>query len=317
MISKFQPATRFALIVSVALLITLGCFTFTRAADKPNDPPKKSNSASSTPTEPAPNRTTNATETSAERQKTNHFEQTKAVSPKEAQSIAANRRIAVLTDNLLRLERQMREQQVYLNALRWRLAIPNEIAEGNAVSKIDAETMRHLEAVRQDLETQYLREQKLLAQLKLLNSTELKNALPTAAPDAILSQLLQDQLAAKTKLVTLRSDFGEENPVVTRVVSLQKELDKQIDERLKGILSGMEMHVNSLKAVVDDVNAGIDAAKKDDSESFEKYQPYFQGKHKLEILQKTFDALATRQTQEEIELDLMKNAPPYESSIRF
>jgi len=101
------------------------------------------------------------------------------------------------------------------------------------------------------------------------------------------------------------------------VVSLQKELDKQIDERLKGILSGMEMHVNSLKAVVDDVNAGIDAAKKDDSESFEKYQPYFQGKHKLEILQKTFDALATRQTQEEIELDLMKNAPPYESSIRF
>jgi hypothetical protein len=47
-----------------------------------------------------------------------------------------------------------------------------------------------------------------------LSPGELENALPTAEPDTLLNQLLQDELATKTKLATLRGDYGPDNPEV-------------------------------------------------------------------------------------------------------
>ena len=56
----------------------------------------------------------------------------------------------------------------------------------------------HYNQIRIDAESQFVREDKLVSELKKLSPEQLKQAIPTAAPDAILGQLLQDQLSTKS-----------------------------------------------------------------------------------------------------------------------
>jgi len=217
---------------------------------------------------------------------------------------ASARALNAMEEKFDELTAQVRRRQEQLGDLRRKLDIPNEVAEGNAVSNMDAETMRHLRELLANSESQYAQQQELLNQLKSLTRDTLRNALPTAAPDEILTQLLKDAMAMETRLVTLRSDMGDQNPELVRALKLRDELDKQIDARLKGILQGMEVRVKSLKASVDELKEKIAEAKKDDSQSLDRYQPYFQAKRDMENLQKTRDALMSRLNQTKIDIDL-------------
>src|SRR5262249_10319280 len=107
----------------------------------------------------------------------------------------------------------------------------------------------HYNSLKIDNEAQYIKEAKLLEQLKQLKASDLRQAIPTAAPDAILMTLLQDLIATQTKLVALRNDYGPEHQEVQRAEKLVAETDAKIDERVKGIIAGMEVHVASLLAV--------------------------------------------------------------------
>jgi uncharacterized protein involved in exopolysaccharide biosynthesis len=285
MISKFKPAGRPALAGSISLLLALAGFTFTRAAGQSNEAPKPDNPTTSSSAPAA---------SDAERQR--------RLEPKE-------RLIAVLNEQLDRLSAVVRIEQDELSDLRKKLNIPNDVAEGKAVSKVDSETMHHYDDLVMDAESQYVQQEKLLSELKKLPMEELKNTMPTAAPDATLTQLLQNENDTEQNLARLRGEFGEQNPEVMREVKLQEEVKKQINDRLKGILQGMETRAAALKAMVDNLKAKIETARKDDSDSFDNYRPYFQLKRDLEARQKERDLLMARLDQEKIDLEVSKADP--------
>ena len=299
MISKFQPASRFALLVSVALLIAVGCFTFTRAADKTQYPPNNST------VQPVPTSNNNESgsmlENSAARLPN-------IVTAEKARTIESKERsVAVLRNALDKISGEVSAQQYELTAIRKHLAIPNDIAEGKAVS--NSENINQLESLRNEAETEYVKKT-MLEILTKLNRDELRQALPTAAPDTLLASLLEHRDQTQTKLDNLRGDFGEQYPDAKEYQrALLENLNIRIDDRMQGILKGIEVQVASLKAVVDNSNLRFDQLTKDDNESLDKYQPYFQKKRDLENLQKSRDELMTRIRQEKLELDLLRNAP--------
>jgi beta-lactamase regulating signal transducer with metallopeptidase domain len=275
MIAKFKPGGRTALIASITLLVALGFITFTRASDKPLPPPAAASAAAA--------------------QDKAHVE-------------TSERTIHALQNELDELTVQVDASQRTLNEMRRGLNIPSEIAEGKAVSKVDGETMRHYQVVLADSESQYVREEVMLKQLRKMSAVELRDALPTAAPDTLLNSLLEQLSQAETKLLSLRGDFGDQHPDVQKAKAAVDNLEKKVNDRVKGILAGMAVRVDSLKAAVDETSKRIEMARKADSSPLDEYQPFFQKKRDLETLQKTRDALITRLNQEKIDFTVLQSA---------
>jgi polysaccharide biosynthesis transport protein len=173
-------------------------------------------------------------------------------------------------------------------------------------STLEPMNVMHYNTLKIDAETQYIKEEKLLSQLKQLKPEELKEAIPTAAPDAILIQLLQDLIGAETKLVTLLNDYGEKSPDVLRVQKLVNELNTKIDGRVKGIIVGMDARVASLQAVVKNSEDKVSEAKSNDLVLAEIQRPYFLEKAELEHMKKFRDVLALRTAQERVDRELPK-----------
>ena len=159
----------------------------------------------------------------------------------------------------------------------------------------------HYNGIKIDAEARYVEQEEMLNKLKALSPEELKQAIPTAAPDSILGQLLQDELATDTRLVTLSNDYGPQSPELTRVLVLKTELDKQIGDRLKGIMEGMETRVASLKAIVENSEEKVNEAKTNDIALAESSRPYYIAKAELDRLKHFREVLFLRTFQENVE----------------
>jgi len=81
----------------------------------------------------------------------------------------------------------------------------------------------------------------LFDKLENLRPDLLETVLPTMMPDAVLDQLLKQRDEAQAKFVTLTNDYALTNVVVTRVQSLLDELNRQIHERISGIMLGLKL----------------------------------------------------------------------------
>jgi capsular exopolysaccharide synthesis family protein len=83
-------------------------------------------------------------------------------------------------------------------------------------------------------------------------------------------------------------------------------LDKEIDDRVNGIMQAMETRVASLKAVVTNSQAKVDSAKAEDIDTAERTRPYYLAKSELDRLRKFREVLALRTFQESVDLKMPK-----------
>jgi succinoglycan biosynthesis transport protein ExoP len=205
-------------------------------------------------------------------------------------------------------DQELKEREKKVDSLRQESGImdtdPQSTGPGQTLGPVN---VLHYNSLKIDNEAQYIKEAKLLEQLKQLKASDLRQAIPTAAPDNILAGLLTDLISAQSKLVALRSDYGPENPEVQRSEKLVKETEFQIDERVKGIITGMEVNVAKLLAVVKNSEDKVNEAKTNDMFIAEQSRPYFMAKADLDRLKKFRDVLALRAAQEDIEYALPKS----------
>lgn len=265
MIAKFKPTGHAAVFASAAVVVALCAFTFTRAADKTTSR-QKGEAATPDP----------------------YFVQTE-------QGRAT--RIQSLKNKLEELEQRINQTQKKLDELRRKLRVTNLAESGKVEGGIDPETVRRFEASRIEVESNYRRLSELLAKLKELKaegSDKLRKAMLTANYDPQLGKLFEDLWTTETTLAKLKETVGPDHPEFRSVSAMRDDLDKKVNERIEGVLSGLQVHAAALKAQFDSLSRAIDEARITDevaSERYEGYEPYFQVKRDLGNLHKVRDAL--------------------------
>lgn len=205
-------------------------------------------------------------------------------------------------------DRKIKDQEEKVDKLRKDLNITDLDPQGTGPgSSLEPLQVQHYQSIKIEAETTYVKELQLLNKLKGLSFAELKNAIPTAAPDSILGELLQNELSAEEKLVQLRNDYGDVHPEVQRVLKMRDELNLEIQERVKGILQGLEAKVASDKAIVENSEEKVNEAKTNDILRAEVSRPYYLAKTELQRLIKFRDVLALRILQENLEIIMPKS----------
>ena len=100
-------------------------------------------------------------------------------------------------------------------------------------------------------------------------------------PDPALSDLLGKLHESEQQYATLTNDYAPDDPHITRVQSMNDELNRQIDDRVAGIMVGLENQVQSEKAALDALTASLEEAKDKDQAEAIRGQPYWEAKRKL------------------------------------
>jgi len=136
------------------------------------------------------------------------------------------------------------------------------------------------------------------------NSSHLRDVLPTMFPDSALSGMLDQLHEAQRKLKGLLVDYGKDSLDVRRVQSLIDILEVQINDRVAGIMSGLETQLSTTKAALDSLTNKVYAAKQQDLENAIKFQPYYSEKSKLQDLKATHQMLNLKITANTIDMKI-------------
>jgi beta-lactamase regulating signal transducer with metallopeptidase domain len=143
----------------------------------------------------------------------------------------------------------------------------------------------------------------LLNQINLLPREQLRNALPTMLqpPDELLNRYLGDLGRAEQERATLSNDHAEEHPKVKSLTALSAQINKQIEDRIDGILLGLKARRDTSQMMAQRFKEEIEMKTLDDAQKLDRYTPYFQAKRSLEQSQRLLDTIYLRLLAEKVD----------------
>ena len=148
----------------------------------------------------------------------------------------------------------------------------------------------------------------LLDGLKGQSPEELRASILTAHPDAQLDALTREFHTGQITLANQSIDLGDEHPRIKGLKKVVDTLEGQINDRIKGILAGLELRVQSSKAQVEQLQRDVEDAKKRESDMREQGREYFNAKRELANTTRIRDTILLRVMQEEVDLELPKES---------
>ena len=98
----------------------------------------------------------------------------------------------------------------------------------------------------------------------------------------------------------------EQHPDVVKVIMQLGDLKGKIDDRVDGVLLGMESRVNSAREQLRKLKDEVESARAKDIATAKITQPYWEAKHRLEEQQRFSQVLAMKVASESIEAVLPK-----------
>jgi capsular exopolysaccharide synthesis family protein len=219
--------------------------------------------------------------------------------------------IKALEERFEAQENKVREAQTNVDRLRKELNIADAVSSADAPSPlITAETLRRLEGTRIESKSALVLQERLLNQLKELkqkgNDEELAQVITTAAPDNILSSLLEQLIMADQKLVTLQKEYGPEHAEVVKCKASVEDLHTKITSRVNGIMKGLDTKVTALRASLQNFEDDVGTATTKDIMAAAKSQPYFQAKRELQERERFRSIIEAKITAEQIDVALPK-----------
>ena len=217
--------------------------------------------------------------------------------------------IKVLEDQYASEVEQIQAEQTNVDNLRNQLGIndndPNSLTPS---STLTSEQLRNYNAMRLEGETHYMKLEKQLTQLQALNTEKLRDVLPTVVPDMALSELLTKLHESEQQYATLTNDYAPADLHITRVQSMIDEMNREIDDRVTGIMAGLENQVQSEKAALDSLTASLEDAKGKDQAEAIRGQPYWEAKRKLGNDFEFNKLLAAKIEATKLDLDIPKSS---------
>lgn len=170
----------------------------------------------------------------------------------------------------------------------------------------EPEILRKLEGQRIEKQSQFRGIETLYNYLNKLERSELKKAIVNASPDVQLTELMQQQSLAEQKLADLIESVAPEHPDVKRITRVLAQINKQVDDRLEGIMRGLEARRDADKAELDELTREVQRYREFDIQKSIERRPYWQAKSDLESLQEVRRRLNLKIVQEEVDAAIPK-----------
>jgi succinoglycan biosynthesis transport protein ExoP len=214
--------------------------------------------------------------------------------------------ISALKEEFDQQTKKVLDVQKAVDEQRMKLGI-SELGESVLSATSEQESVRNLERDRDGYLIAYTQANELVQNLQKLSPKELRQAIPTAAADPLMDKLLANLAEAEHRFVTMSTDLSPEHPDVLRVAELIKTVNRQIDERVQGVMTGLSKLVASKKATLDTLTAEVEKAKTLDTTRRALYSPYFAAKRDLETQQRIRDTIYMRILQETVDAKIPKS----------
>ena len=226
---------------------------------------------------------------------------------KDLQEERVKKGILVLNGRLKKINEEISVMQTNVDELRTQEGI-SDAAGDESYSIIEPEIVRRYESGLIDARGIHTTQSTLLEGLKAQSDEELRASILTAHPDAQLDVLIRELHTGQQTLANLSVDLGDEHPRIKGLKVVVATLEGQIDDRIRGILAGLELRVNSTKAQVEQLQRDVADAKKRESDMREKGREYFDSKRELSNTTRIRDTILLRVMQEEVDLALPKES---------
>jgi succinoglycan biosynthesis transport protein ExoP len=172
----------------------------------------------------------------------------------------------------------------------------------------ETEEYRRLSSSRFEKELFYKRMKEQYDKLVAIDLTSLRDVLPGFQPDSELSALVSELNTADQRYTAMINELGPSHPQIKSVKDLQDLLNKKIDNRVSGILKGLETQVSTAKSELDGIVKAVEDARVIDQDKLTKTRPYFDKKRELQRLNDLRDLITRKKNIEEIDLKLPKSS---------
>ena len=216
-----------------------------------------------------------------------------------------------LKERMEKTNNEISLMQAKVDSLRVTLGISDAAGE-DSYSIVEPEIVRRYESELITAKSLYTQQATLLQGLKEQGDEELRNSILTAYPDAQLDALVREYQTGQNSLANKSIDLGEGHPTIKSLRAVLSTFEGQIQNRIKGILAGLELRVKSSLAQVNELQKAVDSAKSKEAKVQEEGREYFDAKRKLSNTTRMRDTILFRIMQEEVDLDL-----PKESSVEI
>ena len=144
------------------------------------------------------------------------------------------------------------------------------------------------------------------SELQKYDKDKLRDVLPSVSQDGALSGLLDKLHEAQQNYATLTNDYMPADVHVARVKSMIDELNQQINDRVDGIMAGMDSMVTSKKAALDELTSRVEAARQKDKDDAVKTAPYWEAKRQMISMLEFHKLLAAKIESEKLDLEIPK-----------
>ena len=216
-----------------------------------------------------------------------------------------------LKERMEKTDEEISVMQATVDDLRVKLGISDAAGE-DSYSIVEPEIVRRYESELITAKGLYTQQATLLEGLKEQSSENLREAILTAYPDAQLDALVREYQTGQTTLANKSIDLGDGHPTIKSLRAALQSFDSQIQNRIQGILAGLELRVSSSLAQVNELQMAVDDAKSKEAKVQEEGREYFDAKRRLSNTTRMRDTILFRIMQEEVDLDL-----PKESSVEI
>jgi len=225
----------------------------------------------------------------------------------DAQQKRVQKGIDVLEGELENYKEEIAGMQANVDKLRVDLGI-SDAAGDESYSIIEPEIVRRYESGLIDARVLHTSMSTLLDGLKLQSLEELRDSISTAYPDAQLDVLIRELHTGQQTLANHSIDLGELHPRIKGLEKVVATLEQQIDNRIQGVLAGLELKVRSAFAQVEQLQKDVTDAKKRESDMRRKGRDYFDAKRALSNKTRIRDTILFRVMQEKVDLALPKES---------
>jgi polysaccharide biosynthesis transport protein len=220
----------------------------------------------------------------------------------DSRKVATERGVKTLEEEWKKQDELVRGKQAEVDKMKNDLGISDwEAQQGYSGSTMEPETLRKLEGLRVEAQADYAEISTLYIQLKELSKPELKKAVIVASPDQQLATLMERLADTEQKLASLSEIYAPAHQEIASLRKMFDQINRQVNDRLEGILAGLNAKTAQAKARLDELARAVDSAKNRDIKAAVDRRPYFQAKRDLESLQLVRERLTLRIIQEKVD----------------